>query len=201
MPDELKSEPPDESDTGGMMDEELSDEELATLQNEFERLGEDYGEIVSTLDEQTLSWRKEKGGARLPLLLNSQEETLRCLDDPDPNIRELGIHLAVDHWSLCHRISERCEEMAVADPSNAVRCMAIGALGRCHRGKKNARVGSIIASVVLDPNSSFEERKSAYLSLVLVEGNNQRYSISQVLLDFPNTIDWVLVNNYLNLSN
>jgi hypothetical protein len=196
MPDELTNEPSDNAEEEGTTSQEFTQDELAA----FERLREDYREIVSTLDEQTRRWREQKGGDRLSQLVNSHEETLRCFDDTDPNIRELAIHLAMEHWKISERIADRCERLAIHDPSSAVRSMAISSLGRCYRNQRNPRVGALLAKIVADPLVAFEERKSAYLALVLVHGGYQRFSISQILLRFPDGIDWGFVNQYLILQ-
>jgi hypothetical protein len=180
-----------------MLQENLSDEEIATLLPQFEQLEEDFRDIGRTLDSQTAQWRKQKGKERLPLLLNSQEETLRCLEDSDPNIRELALHLANVHWEIGDRISEICERMAITDPSLAVRMYAIGALGNLYRGQKNSRVGTMCAKLVSDPQLNLEERRAAYFSLVLIMGDDQSFSIPRIVIDFPKSIDWHFVRRHL----
>jgi len=189
--------PPDNRRKHNESIENLSEEDLNNLLPEFERLEEDFRDLVDTFDSQTAKWRVEKGKARLSLLLNSQEETMRCLHDADPDIRELALHLALEHWKIADRIAKHCEEMCLTDPSPNVRVFAVSALGTCFRGQKSHRIAAICAAKVSDLTLSLEERQSAYLSLVRVMDDDEDLSIAPILMDFPAAIDWNLVNRAL----
>jgi HEAT repeat protein/putative sister chromatid cohesion protein len=181
-----------------MRDEDMSDAEFETMQEFYEELAGDYGDIAKSFEEQSARWRKKVGGDRLQQLLASLEKTIQCLEDPDPQVRELAIDLAINHWKLNAFIANRCEQLAASDPSPSVRCAAVMALAIIFEGQRPIRLGAMFARIVCDSRLSFEEHRNAYLALVILEGDSQRFSIPDVWLSFPECIDWQFVNSYLD---
>ena len=197
MPDEMNNPMAGDADELQSTSPQIQDEKSDVIADELERLADDFGDIVDSLEIQTAQWRRQKGGERLGELLKSKEETLRCIDDADPAIRELAIHLSMDHWRIPGEIIGHCERVAARDPSALVRSLAFSVLGRYYRNQSNPRIGAMLATVVADPSVSLDERKSAYLSLVLVDGARYQASIPEIILRFPASVDWNTVNRYL----
>ena len=137
MPDEPTNGRPSSSENGNSTSQDMSDSDFEAMQELYEQLGRDYEEIDETFARQIDSSLKKRGGDRLPELMRSPEDTIRCFADPDDVIRELAIELAVFHWRIGHQIADRCERMALADPAIVVRSAAISALGTCYRGQRD----------------------------------------------------------------
>jgi hypothetical protein len=197
-PNNHASEEPDE---GEIAQHDLTDEEADVMLDFYEQLVEDYKEIGRNFKTRIEHSRQEKAGEQRHLMMSDRSETLRCLEDIDPNIREIALSLAIYHWRLTAEIADRCEQMSLSDSSATVRGAAIIALGECYRGQQDRRIGAILAKIVSAPDLAVEERKSAYLSLVVIHGDYQRFSIPRIMIGFPKDLDWEFVNSYLLPNN
>jgi hypothetical protein len=175
-------------------EEPLSDEEIEEFLRHFEGLQEDFKTIVASYDAQTVEWRRKMAGPHLEVLLQSPGDTLRYCVHPDPNLRQLAIHLAIYHWRFGKVVAGLCERMALTDADSAVRNAATGALGVCYRDTKDPRIGCFLATIALDESKPRDVRKTAYMALLLIHGRNPTAPFPS--RRFPEDVDWSFVKDY-----
>jgi hypothetical protein len=137
-------------------------------------------------------------GPGVQLLLRSQEATERHLDDLDPIMRWSAVIIMTYHWGPTEQFKTKCEEMALHDPDPIVRSKAIGSLGTCFAGTTNPRIENLLANVVCNESECYGARRSAYMSLFVV---NQRKPMppAELLLNLriPEDVDWEYVHSML----
>jgi hypothetical protein len=179
--------------------EELSEHDVDYYIHRFEEMEKDFKEIESTAAGFVESELKKSLGSNFDLMRQSKELTLRFLQDPNPLVRRAAIYIADAHWKLTAEIAQQCEQSALTEADIDARAMAIGALGSCYARMKDARVGHVLACIILDANEPIQIRTRAYSSLLRVHGNLLDEGRSPV--DRPEEIDWPFVEQYRKKEN
>jgi HEAT repeat protein len=129
-------------------------------------------------------------------LFESQEATERRLDDPDPKMRWAAVTLMTYHWGAAEQFKAKCEWIAFHDPDPLVRSKAIGCLGFCFSGTSEQRIESILADVVSNDSEDYSVRRSAYISLLRVNGAQKMPPPASALnLRIPEDVDWAFVRS------
>jgi len=143
-------------------------------------------------------WR-QLAGDLLPEMLRSPEEAMRQLRHPSAGVRKVAIQVASDHWKLYGKkaFAQVCEELTASDEDPLVRHAALLALGVCHEGTDDLRIGAMLAAIVADKGQSDNMRLAAYLSLLSVRRPVAKLKLSAYfgLKD----VDWGIVSDSLNL--
>lgn len=191
MPDHL------EDNFDESMYDSLTDEQLLEMLRAFEQLDLDFQELISINEDQSMKWEQEVGSGRLLELQSSEENTIKSLDDDDPKIRQLALHLVGHRWKCGLAVSDRCESMAISDPVPEVRGMAISALGLTYRGTDDMRVGAFFAAIVSNLANPLRERKTAYLALLLLASDDSGANLAEISNSFPDSIDNDFLMRYL----
>jgi tetratricopeptide (TPR) repeat protein len=98
------------------------------------------------------------------------------------------------YWGRTPEFSAICERHALEDPDFEVRRAAVLLLGTCYRGTHDARIGRLIADMVLDSTQPDRWRKAAYQSLFSLVGRRFR---DFLVFQFPEDVDWTFVKAFL----
>src|SRR5262249_16954836 len=122
------------------------------------------------MEQEHLGQLEMLAGPGVQSLLQSQEVTEDHLDDPDPKMRIAALVLMTVHSGPTEQFKRKCEAMAFQDPDRSVRSAAIGSLGTCFSSTGDRRVERLLAGVVCKETEDYRIRRSAYMSLFLVNG-------------------------------
>lgn len=146
-------------------------------------------------------WEKLVGPTLLQAMLKDRETVERCLVDPNPSIRGTALCILSRHWKPDVDLAAKCEELAVSDPVDSVRCSAIRCLSSFYRNSSNVRVGAMLARIVHDDAQSVNVRIVAYHSLFSVRGVHLRHwpSAEKIIFGdfhFPEDVDWSFVDTF-----
>ncbi|MBY0526218.1 MAG: hypothetical protein K2R98_22680 [Gemmataceae bacterium] len=177
-------------------DEVLSEEEVNHYLARFDSLEKDLEELDGANRLLLDAWREQLAGPHLEPMLGDQEETLRRLTDPSANLRRVAIHLAIDHWMLGELVADQCEEMAQTDLDPGVRETAVGGVGSCYLGTKNARISRVLARMIKDECQPDKVRTRAYTALVAVQGHSNYRGKRILEIHSPADFEWDFVEEH-----
>src|SRR5262249_4342412 len=116
----------------------------------LEELEAEVQEDLRRCDQMIETWLREMAGSRLDSMRTTEEESYRCLADPDPTIRQVALHLVVRYWPNREKAAERCEHLATTDSDPDVRESAVQGIGACYAHSRDARISKLLATVALD---------------------------------------------------
>lgn len=148
-------------------------------------------------------WTKQAGKS-LQEMLRSPQHAMSLLRHPSPEVRHTAIEVLISHWNTRdNEFAKVCEDLTASDEDDAVRHMALIALGHCWRNSDNVRIGALLARVVENESAPVENRQAAYMSLVEVrKGGPAALEIGALALNgFSfNDFDWAFVKESLDTS-
>jgi hypothetical protein len=152
------------------VEDDLTEEQIEYYIQKFEELQRDFEQIQLENAPKLEAWVRNLAGEKLDQFLSSEQETLNAFSDPDPKIRHVAVHLAINHWKLKSSIADLYEKIGINDSDSGVRSSAIGAIGFVYVGSRNERIGHLLASFVQDETLTESARCRAYRALIQVHG-------------------------------
>jgi hypothetical protein len=179
-------------------EEPIPDEEIEELRRDFCKLQQEFKELDDVNKPHLDAWLRGLVGSHLDVLLQDQQETLRCLTHINPDFRRVALHLACDHWDLTDQIAAQSEKMALTDPNDGVRETAIGTLGSCYSGTKDLRVGKLLATIAYDERQTEAIRVRAFTALIRLHGILEYTGSRLFSIHSLPDIDWKFVDQYRN---
>lgn len=164
----------------------------------LQRLERESAELIEEIDRNSQRLVRDLAGPHFAKMMESQEYTYQRIEDPDPRIRRAAIIVAKRRWPELS-FAQRCEKIIIQDTDLHVRQEALGAVGSFYRCAKEPRVGSFLASLILNEQEHEELRVAAYFSLISIHGE----SPYDLLPDADNMsytlriVQWAFVREYL----
>ncbi len=133
-------------------------------------------------------------------MLSSLEAALVYLQHADPKVRLAALWISSERWPSDNRISLHCERLALSDPDEQVRAVAISSLGACYIGSRNNRISSLLATIVASEQNPKSLRFAAYIALLEVQGlsllaHHPPLTEPESFM-IPEGIDWNIVNRF-----
>ena len=174
----------------------LSKKDLRHLIEQFEELERDFGEMETRLEPLIDRRLRELAGPELDAMLLSEEATLNYLNHANPNLRQASLQLAYSHWYITKKLAIEYERIAITDPDTDVRETAIRAIGTCHAGSSDRRIGQLLACVVRNDSLSEGMRLTAFCSLLRVIGIMDYRGNSPLVPRLLSEVDWDLVDEF-----
>jgi hypothetical protein len=149
---------------------ELSEAEKQDISEKLHEIESDFKDMLADLDPICEKRLKELAGEHYEIMQTSYEGVVQYLNDPDPNLREAAVQMAVEVWSAGQSLSSTFEKMAISDPSAEVRDSAARALGNSYARTKDRRIGHLLASIIFDEQADDGLRLTAFMSLIRLNG-------------------------------
>lgn len=174
----------------------LSKQEIEELLRKFEELEADVKGLAEKVDPHVENRLRKLAGAHYDTMLVDKEKTTAFIAHPDPSIREAAVQLAYQHWEIKDELSAKYEELALSDPSEGVREVAISALGRVYSRTKDARIGRLLAGIVRGEETGEQSRLTAFVSLLLIHGMSDYTGPAPPVPTSLDEIDWAFVDLY-----
>jgi hypothetical protein len=88
------------------VEDDLTEEQIEYYIQKFEELQREFEQIQLENAPKLEAWVRNLAGEKLDQLLVSEQETLNAFSDPDPKIRQVAVHLAINHWKLKSSIAD-----------------------------------------------------------------------------------------------
>jgi hypothetical protein len=152
---------------------------------------------------QEEEWRS-LAGPLYERMLGSRSAAEELLGDEDRNVRLASLGVLSFVWRP--KPEDYCatllEEVALEDVDPQVRATALCALGACHNGTSNPRVGRLVAEIVVDESQPITSRRCAYQALFAIRGAIMPawpglYANPQTMLRIPEDVDWAFVESFI----
>ena len=173
------------------------DEQRAIL----ERIGRDLEEMQAQCESMQHNWWRQLLGHRLEEIQQSRETALRCLNDPDPNIRRGVLALLASYWPPDPAQDDLYRRIISSDPHMGARAAAVSCLSTLHSGSSHQDVCKLLAGLVKDESNSRDLRAVAYRGLFKIQGLEITHKLSLALLNcengLPEEVDWAFVDSFL----
>jgi hypothetical protein len=180
-------------------EDDLSEPERKQILDKLQELEGDFNDMRAQLDPLIESRLRRLAGTHFERMRHSREETLKCLSDADPNLRQAALGMACDYWGIRQVPSSTIEHMAVADPVDEVRESAIRALGNYYARTKDQQIGHLLANFVRNDDLVVPVRLTAFMSLLRLHGMLNYVDDGGRGTSVPSSleeIDWGFVDRY-----
>lgn len=157
--------------------------------------------LYRDLERGRREWSKKwqaLAGARLGDILKSRDSAASYLRDHDSSLRQAALFALKHYWRPDKDFERLCEELLCNDPDVAVRAAALSCLSGCLRQTDDARVGRLVADLVVDPNQAIRLRRAAYVALFQIRGMppQKLAEAASRELRIPDDVDWEFVNSF-----
>lgn len=180
--------------------EDGNKQQWGALVRAFGELERDFKAMQVGVEHDLEKRFMELAGPDLEVMKRGPEETVKYLDNPNPRLREVALHMAYHHWEIKDSLASVYERMASADPDADVRETAVGALGTCYARTKNLRIGRLLAVITRDASLADSIRLTAFTSLLRLHGNMEygiEYGGKSPLVPVAlEQVDWAFVDKY-----
>lgn len=118
------------------------------------------------INETHAYWRTTAGDAYVGLV-HSKDASISLMNDANPAVRITAISVCDLHWKCSgdQNFRATCQRLAMNDPDERVRNVAIDSLGAAYRDTKDPDVSHLLADTVLRADLSKDLRLVAYWAL------------------------------------
>jgi hypothetical protein len=167
----------------------------------LEELSSQAQEIETRMVNARIKRWEEKAGENTDML-TSPELALAYFEHLDPQVRIAATSVASERWPSHPEIAAGCERLALDDPDEDVRAVAVVSLGVLHSQSGDDRISRVLARIVRDETSSINLRRAAYAGLLMIQGidllSHEPPFEPPDAFPIPDGIDWGVVNRFVS---
>lgn len=156
-------------------------------------------QILDNVQKRHRDFWRERAGHEVDLMVESRAKAVEFLSDPRPAHRSAALAMLMYEWKAAQDADFRklCEALALYDPSDDVRQLALIDLGSCYEDTSDPRVGKLLAQIVVDSTLSDKIRAAAYSSLFALCGKRDENIDLFMNFQFSRDVDWQMVEQFL----
>lgn len=138
------------------------------------------------------AWEKLVGPA-VDEMMQSRATAEGFLTDRDSKRRLVALSVLIHHWKPDANLAVIAENLAVNDPDDEVREVALVAVGACYASTADKRISALLAEATSDTTRPERLRKAAYLALFQVSNLPIQSWPDATSCRFPGDVDWEFV--------
>jgi hypothetical protein len=115
--------------------------------------------------------------------------------------RIAALMLVGDEWTPIEQFKDECERLALTDPEEQVRGIALTKLCACYAGTNDSRIGRLVAEIVTNETLPLAYRLCAYQGLHDIRGTPVlEWPTLNPTFRFPQDVDHNFVDQFLYIT-